>query len=208
MKTFLALCLITILVVVATRVSAELYDDHHDNNTIVMMRDKKANPKPCMKNLDNNAYNKFKKKHILDSNFNFADKTEWSKYLAKKELCGRVPVQSFFQRNDEGRVKYICKDKGFVYKVNLCVSQETFTVFHVTSTKPCEVTEVVSKKEKVMLACDTIANVECLPVHYEKYNGQHHGSQKCQQMLANASPLFAIPFLDLIKIVSIIFVLT
>ncbi|XP_076145801.1 uncharacterized protein LOC143127999 [Alosa pseudoharengus] len=209
MKTFLALCLITTLVVVVTRVIAELHDDHHDNNTIVVMLEKKANPLPCMKNLDNNAYNRFKNKHILDSNFNIADKIEWSKYLYEKGLCGRVPVQSFFQRNDEGKVKYICEGQGFVYKDNLCVSQETFTVIHVTSdAKPCRVTEVVPKEQKVMLACDTIANVECLPVHYEKYNGQPHEPQKCQQMLANASPLFAIPFLDLIKIVSIIFILT
>ncbi|KAG5261188.1 hypothetical protein AALO_G00301040 [Alosa alosa] len=180
MKTFLALCLITTLVVI---VSAELHDDHHDNYTIVVMLEKKVNPLPCMKNLDNNAYNKFNKKHILDSNFDIADNIEWSKYLDEKGLCGRVPVQSFFQRNDEEKVKYICKGQGFVYKDNLCVSQVTFTVFHVTSdATPCRVTEVVPKEQKVMLACDTIENVECLPVHYEKYNGQDHGPHKCQQM--------------------------
>lgn len=163
-----------------------------------------------MMNPDNNAYNKFKNVHILDSSFNFVDEVEWSKYLDRKQLCGSVPVQAFFQKVDEGKVKSVCQGKGFVHQHNICVSQEYFMVFHVTSQsgEPCRVTDVVSKEQKVMLACDTIAEVNCLPVHYVKYSGQQPRNEKCQQMQANASPaMLAISFLDMIKIVSIIFVL-
>lgn len=210
MKTFLVLCFILSLAVAVSPVSAQLNVDYHDNHTSLIMSEKTQNQSPCMKNPDNNAYNKFKNVHVLDSSFSFVDKTEWSKYLDRKQLCGSVPVQSFFQKVDEGKVKSVCQGQGFVHRQNICVSQESFMVFHVTSQagEPCKVTEVVSKEQKVMLACDTIAEVNCLPVHYEKYSGQQPRNEKCQKMQANASPAVQEnQFLDMIKIASIIFVL-
>ncbi|KAL2079153.1 hypothetical protein ACEWY4_024897 [Coilia grayii] len=183
MKTFLALCLIGTLAMAVAESGVELHDNQNDINHVFVIAGVLAggNPQPCMKNPDNNAYNNFKNKHILDSKFDTSDGKEWGKYLDKKNLCGRVPVQSFFEGASEGLVKAICKGQGFVYKQNLCVSQKTLTVFHVSSqlAKPCKVTEVESKEEKVILACDAVAN-QCLPVHYEKYNGQKPGSVICK----------------------------
>ncbi|KAL2079155.1 hypothetical protein ACEWY4_024899 [Coilia grayii] len=185
MKTFLALCLIGTLTMAVAQSGVELHDNQNDTNHVFVIAGDLSggNPQPCMKNPNNNAYNNFKKKHIINSNpsFDTSNKKAWAKYLDKKNLCGRVPVQSFFRQGSEGKVRAICKGQGFVYNRNLCVSQNTFTVFHVSSqvAKPCKVTRIVSKKQKVILACDAVAN-QCLPVHYEKYNGQKPGSVTCK----------------------------
>ena len=129
---------------------------------------------PCEPNKNNNAYSKFKEKHILKIDLDNTDTNQWKTYLEQNRLCGRAKVQTFFRNQDAENVAAICNGEGHVFKDNLCVSVKKFEVFHVTShvnNNQCSCTYVENETHNVVLACDVVDN-QCVPVHYEPYKKQ------------------------------------
>ncbi len=111
------------------------------------------------------------------------------RYLVKSRLCGRVRVQSFIKKKDEGRVRDICSNAGWRLqdangnKGNLCISNSPMRVFEVKSFKMnrnvCIVKKIKRLKQKVIVACDKIGN-SCLPVHFEKNDNQKQSNNPCR----------------------------
>lgn len=106
----------------------------------------------------------------------------FARFLAKKELCGRSPVQSFILA-DEGQVDGVCGTSGEWVKDggNLCISKSRMTVYDVKSRKvngKCLVTDVKKDNRKVVLACNKVDKT-CSPVHYEKWKHQRAGGRDC-----------------------------
>ncbi|KAF7650892.1 hypothetical protein LDENG_00118990 [Lucifuga dentata] len=129
------------------------------------------NKHPCEKNPDNNAYNKFAKKHIFQEVFDTNSKEEWKKYLQKYTLCSR-PKQSFMEKSDEATIKGICNGNGRNHRINLCISMSQIQVYYIeVNVNDCSIKNKLKQNQHVIVACDKVNN-QCLPVHYEKNNGQ------------------------------------
>lgn len=135
------------------------------------------NEEPCLPSTDNNAYEKFKRRHILNTEMSCLDQNRWTEYLTNNGLLGRTPVQSFFKKKDEEAVRAICNGEGRVYKNNLYISDKEFEVCHVTTDQNGTV-HVELKTQCVIVACNRIGD-ECVPVHYEKYNNQIPSDKVC-----------------------------
>ncbi|XDV19282.1 hypothetical protein PO909_024781 [Leuciscus waleckii] len=122
------------------------------------------------KSQKNNAYDDFKRKHIISDDFDTGCRVGWAEYLTKKKLCGtdRPELQSFLSKNKEDSIKNICNGEGIRDRDNLCTSNKTFTVYTVTKKQqqPCEVVTIDAIERYVVVACDVIVN-QCLPVHYQ-----------------------------------------
>ena len=93
------------------------------------------------------------------------------KDLDGKPLCGRVKTQSFINESAENvhQVCDKCVHQRRNVKSNLCMSQDTMTVYDVKSTLNdgvCKVTVVTCTKRQVVLACDVVEG-KCRPVHYD-----------------------------------------
>ena len=104
------------------------------------------------------------------------------RYLTRKKLCDRVPLQSFID-DSEVNVQKICRNGGRRVKSggNLCISASSLTVYDVESKHAngqCTVTSLSHRQQKVVVACDKVANV-CLPVHYQGYKNQQPTKQNC-----------------------------
>ncbi|ROL28504.1 hypothetical protein DPX16_1664 [Anabarilius grahami] len=142
---------------------------------------------PCQE-WNNNGYYKFEHRHILSDKFDTNSLDAWTDYITNKRLCDR-PLQSFFEKDDEDRVKGICNGRGITYRGityrgirdNLCISTETFTVYIVQSKRgKCEVYSVEQRERYVVVACDIDGN-QCLPVHYQtQTNEPPQGGEICQ----------------------------
>ncbi|KAI4887409.1 hypothetical protein NFI96_008138 [Prochilodus magdalenae] len=94
-----------------------------------------------------NGYNDFLKKHILSEDFPInpirKDLNDiFEKYLQDHDLCGRVDLQTFFDRSNTDRyarpnvptVESICNGKGFEHgnnDGNLCISERKIPVYMV-----------------------------------------------------------------------------
>ncbi|KAM7366463.1 hypothetical protein PAMP_015901 [Pampus punctatissimus] len=139
---------------------------HHDHTMSNNSVKPSFNDKPCQKNNDNNAYNKFTKKHIFQYGFNTASTYEWRMYLKDLQLCNRSR-QSFIRKEDEARVQKICNGSGRRVRGNLCVSDSPMMVYELNVKKNCQVKLLGNGSKYVTVACDKIEN-GCLPVHYEK----------------------------------------
>uniref|UniRef100_A0A8D0AUN3 Deoxyribonuclease-2-alpha n=1 Tax=Sander lucioperca TaxID=283035 RepID=A0A8D0AUN3_SANLU len=133
------------------------------------------NEKPCLRNNDKEAYNRFVKKHIIQENFDRNSIDAWQRYITDRGLCDRRrPKQSFFEPGSQGAVEQICQGHGHPlsnHKDNLCISPNTLPFYYVTLDNNCKVDCVVLKEDYVVVACDVIVN-QCRPVHFEKHNGQ------------------------------------
>ena len=104
------------------------------------------------------------------------------RYLAKKGLCDRVPLQSFIDTSEDD-VKKICRNGGKRVESggNLCISASGMTVYDVRSKNAngkCTVTSLTHGQQRVVVACNKVGNV-CLPVHYEAYRSQQPTKQNC-----------------------------
>ncbi len=154
---------LVLLVLFVTLVFTEGWDN------IRPSRDRRSNKEPCQKSSDNNAYNKFLSKHILQDVFNTNSEPDWVNYLTKKGLCGRTAKQSFLRSADSNKIKDICNGQGTKVENNLCISQNKFDVYIVESSNDkgkCKVTRYPNKQYYVTVACDNVDN-QCLPVHYQ-----------------------------------------
>lgn len=99
------------------------------------------------------------------------------RYLVKKGLCGRVPVQSFINAT-EARVVKVCGTAGsrVVGGGNLCISKSEILIYDVESV--CFVKNVTVRHHKVVLACDKVGK-KFRPVHYEKFQSQRARDENC-----------------------------
>lgn len=124
---------------------------------------------PCQRSRNNNAYNQFKRRHVLSRQFNSSRTRAWEDYLTRKNLCGRTSLQSFLRKDYSSSVVRICNGRGNRVGQNMCISQRRFRVFVVQSAMRngrCEVqSPVQSGRLYVTVACEVIEN-RCLPVHY------------------------------------------
>ncbi|KAL7834381.1 hypothetical protein SRHO_G00286280 [Serrasalmus rhombeus] len=131
----------------------------------------------CTGSSKKNGYSDFKTKHILKETFDFNSMEAWKSYLKRTKfsnemLCGRVPLQTFFERSSKSAVKKICNSQGFEQnggKGNLCVSKQTFTVHKIKSEKnanECIIKEIKHDTQYVIVGCDKVSN-QCRPVHFE-----------------------------------------
>ncbi|XP_023202889.1 uncharacterized protein LOC111611237 [Xiphophorus maculatus] len=124
------------------------------------------NPKPCMKNRNNNAYNKFVSKHVLKTVFDTSSHSEWKKYLEKNKLCDR-PRQSFVDKGAENLYMKICNGFGKRQDMNLCTSTSPVRLHDLNvSTSDCSITYLYSGDKYVTVACDKVNN-RCRPVHFQ-----------------------------------------
>ncbi|KAM9723259.1 uncharacterized protein ACNS7B_018716 isoform 1-T2 [Menidia menidia] len=124
------------------------------------------NSSPCQTNSDNNAYNKFVRKHILMDSINTASKTDWGKYIKKKKLCNRS-FQTFIPSQDQSLAVKICNGGGIRHNINLCTSKSSILVYEISvNTYNCKVTNVASRPVYPMVACDKVSN-RCRPTHYQ-----------------------------------------
>ncbi|KAM9717457.1 uncharacterized protein ACNS7B_021105 [Menidia menidia] len=124
------------------------------------------NSSPCQRNYDNNAYNKFVRKHILMDSINTASKPAWRWYIRKKKLCNR-PFQTFIRRQDQNLTVNICNGGGRHHDMNLCTSNSSILVYDISvNTSNCKVTNVVSRTVYPVVACDNVSN-RCRPTHYQ-----------------------------------------
>lgn len=134
----------------------------------LMFSDGFDNDLPCQRRWDNNAYNIFQNRHILQQVFDTNSQNAWANYLTRMRLCGREARQSFIQKDEENRIIEICTSRGYLYSGNMCISSSKFTVFIVKSKKTddgwCEV-QVQTQSSYVIVACEIVVN-QCLPVHY------------------------------------------
>ncbi|KAI2663076.1 Angiogenin [Labeo rohita] len=139
------------------------------NNELVMFSDIFSNwAHPCQRSRNNNAYNQFKRRHIISREFNTSQESAWADYLTRRNLCGRTHLQSFLHKNNTNSIKRICNGRGVRDTQNLCISKRMFRVYIVKSTKrngQCEV-QLQTEYFYVIVACEVIGN-RCLPVHYE-----------------------------------------
>lgn len=124
---------------------------------------------PCQRSLNNNAYNQFKRRHVLLRDFDTRRTSAWVDYLTTMNLCGRTRLQSFLRKNENDSIIRICNGRGVRRGHNLCTSQRRFTVYTVESALRngrCEV-QFQTERSYVIVACEVIGN-RCLPVHYER----------------------------------------
>nr|XP_040037882.1 uncharacterized protein LOC120822349 [Gasterosteus aculeatus aculeatus] len=153
---------------------------------------------PCNPPRDNNAYDKFVLKHILqpqdipelDENFTRTSTTEWQKYLKAKGLCKDRPKQSFFEKRDQEKVEAICRGGGFRVKSinkppkddrkNFCISKKKIGVYNLkVENNSCEVKFPVKQlKRRVIVACD-LFGTKCLPSHFQWYETQNSSKISC-----------------------------
>ena len=162
------------LLISLLEISQSRIDGHHLGNHPLSLRNVRHNKEPCQphKNNENNKNNEnsnaaqiFQKKHILQEP-KPKNREEWGEYLKKKNLCGRVPIQSFILTSD---VNNICQGQGIQHDKNKCISNNKYTVCDVISisyNKICWVFPRPCYELYVIVACDKIGNI-CLPVHYE-----------------------------------------
>ncbi|XP_056884362.1 uncharacterized protein LOC130523260 isoform X2 [Takifugu flavidus] len=90
----------------------------------VVLACEKADVKvPCQEKSNISNYEQFVNRHVLNESFDRKDKEQWSRYLEEKNLCGRTPVQSFIDAN-ENQVREVCRASGqrVVNGGNLCIS--------------------------------------------------------------------------------------
>ncbi|XP_025761862.1 uncharacterized protein LOC112846516 [Oreochromis niloticus] len=138
----------------------------------------KYNNRPCQRTWNNNGFNRFVQKHILQQNFNRNSKEAWQMYLENEGLCNR-PLQSFIKKKDEKRVVKICNGSGRRVRDNLCISTSTFKIYDVeVNTSSCRITRITENTTKVIVACDKVGN-QCRPVHFEKYVFQEPTDERC-----------------------------
>lgn len=140
------------------------------NNDLEMFSDLFSNwAHPCQRSLNNNAYNQFKRRHVLSHQFDTSRTRAWEDYLTRKSLCGRTSLQSFVRKDYGSSVVRICNGRGNRVGQNTCISERRFRVFVVQSAVRngrCEVqSPVQSGRFYVTVACEVIEN-RCLPVHY------------------------------------------
>lgn len=127
------------------------------------------NLKPCQRSNNNNAYDRFIRRHIPPNSPTTLNKSVWERFIKNHGLCERS-VQSFLHPDDKNRVKAVCtKRGGKVYEGNLCISLNKFSFITVRyGVGSCRVKSVRKEKNKhLILACDKVNN-RCLPVHFEK----------------------------------------
>ncbi|XP_049923776.1 uncharacterized protein LOC126404539 [Epinephelus moara] len=133
-----------------------------------------GNNQPCLWNPNNNAYNQFVRRHIIQEPFNRLSWVDWQNYIRRHRLRNR-PRQSFIEGRDVGRVRYICNGGGYPILPpqpgNLCMSSSTLLVYDLTVNNNGRVTSLMQKQKKVIVACDKVVN-RCRPVHFERYRGQ------------------------------------
>ena len=94
-------------------------------------------------------------------------------YLSEKNLCRR-PSQTFMEERKYKNVRRICNGRGRQLppgRSNLCISDSRIRVYHVYVGEDCEVVQLETYRQYVIVACDIVEN-QCLPVHYEPYKGQ------------------------------------
>ncbi|KAM9717383.1 uncharacterized protein ACNS7B_021053 [Menidia menidia] len=138
------------------------------------------NSDPCQRNYDNNAYNNFVRKHILQESFDRRSKSEWEGYIDRRGLCDR-PYQTFIRSQDKRRVERICNGGGRQRSNNLCTSTTSIRVYDI-SVRPndCKVTNIQTNRRYPVVACDNVAN-QCRPVHYERSDYNSPGTGRiCQ----------------------------
>lgn len=142
---------------------------------------------PCEERTSYQRYSEFLQRHILDDYFNYSSLQDWQRYLVKKGLCGRTPVQSFINAA-ASQVDQICRGGGRQVRGatggtgNLCISNSVLTVYDVCSNMSgsvCKVSSAKRRQHKVVVACDKVENI-CRPVHYERYNNQQPGNVVCK----------------------------
>lgn len=111
----------------------------------------------------------------------------WHSYLASKNLCGRVKVQSFIDA-EESQISQTCTGTGWRVEGatvgNLCINITPMDVFDVDSEKEggkCTVKFVKQRKGPVVVACNMVEG-QCLPVHYEKYSNQKKNNISCRNV--------------------------
>ncbi|XP_043954281.1 uncharacterized protein LOC122820760 isoform X2 [Gambusia affinis] len=138
------------------------------------------NPKPCMKNPNNNAYENFVNKHVLQTVFDTSSPSAWKDYLQKYNLCDR-PRQSFVDKGAENLFVNICNGFGKLLWNNLCTSTQTVWLHDLNvNTWDCSITYLESGNRYVTVACDIVDN-RCLPVHFQssQNNGPNNNAQEC-----------------------------
>lgn len=130
-----------------------------------------GNNQPCLWNPDNNAYNKFVQRHIIQEPFDRSSWLDWQNYIWKYGLSHR-PRQSFIEGWDVGSVAYICNGGGYPILPpqpgNLCMSSFRLLVYDLTVDNNGRVTSLMQNVQYVIVACDVVVN-QCLPVHFERY---------------------------------------
>ncbi|CAG5929487.1 unnamed protein product, partial [Menidia menidia] len=89
------------------------------------------NCRPCQRNYDNNAYNNFVRKHILQESFDRRSKSEWEGYIDRRGLCDR-PYQTFIRSQDKRSVERICNGGGRQRSNNLCTSTSSIRVYDIS----------------------------------------------------------------------------
>lgn len=133
-----------------------------------------GNNQPCLRNYNNNAYNTFVWRHVIQESFNRQSTADWEMYIRKYGLCNR-PRQSFIEGRDIGRVVQICNGSGrpllWSYQGNLCISPSTMLMYDLTVDNNCRVRSLMYNTNYVIVACDVVVN-HCLPVHWERYSNQ------------------------------------
>nr|XP_040037883.1 uncharacterized protein LOC120822350 [Gasterosteus aculeatus aculeatus] len=144
---------------------------------------------PCNSPLDNNAYNKFVKKHIVHTAFDRTSTTKWQKYIDKKKLCDiKRSKQTFFEKKDQETVNAICINGGTQVQAsyqpedpnlkNLCISNTEMNMTLLKINNNCKVTSATQECKKVIVGCNKF-DKGCLPAHFEKNKGQKSNGKKC-----------------------------
>lgn len=160
---------VAVLLLLSFTLSDGLNNVSLSNDQLEMFSDIFFNlPHPCQRSRNNNAYNQFKRRHILSRQFNTRQTSAWADYLTGTHLCGRTTLQSFLHKNDNESIIRICNGRGVRDTGNRCISRRTFTVYIVESfmrNGRCEVNRLHNAEYYVVVSCEVIAN-QCLPVHY------------------------------------------
>lgn len=129
-------------------------------------------PAPCQKVSNQNAFNVFMSKHILQINFDTTKSHIWVDYLTRTRLCGVNPHQSFLHKDDSNSIINICNGGGIRDSQNLCISMRKFKVFIVQSVwrnGRCEV-QLQTEIAHVIIACESFLfhniQIHCVPVYF------------------------------------------
>ncbi len=87
------------------------------------------------------------------------------RYIRGLGRCN-LPQQTFIEKKEQRRVEQICEGSGRNSKMNLCISDSTIKVYHLSISGDCEFDLPKPFSRYVIVACDKIGNV-CHPVHVD-----------------------------------------
>ncbi|KAL7875283.1 hypothetical protein SRHO_G00062530 [Serrasalmus rhombeus] len=131
----------------------------------------KPNSAPCKPSSNSDMNKRFNKHHLAPLSSYGTDRKLWTKYIKRIKVCNnKRGIKSFLDKSEAKQVENVCSPSGgklFEKGKNLCISNQAFSFIEVHWDNNCNVWDVSSVTQHIILACDKIKN-KCLPVHFEK----------------------------------------